>query len=406
MIVKISADKCRGRRRYEGAEIRLPANRFALADALQRAQVPEGCGYSLHGFEGCPDFLRTALISCGDKTLEEVNCLAETVSRMDENQLDTYEGIIMLRRDSDLDHPMTIRELINAAYNLDCFEFRPGVTNDRILGGLCIEEDLLEELEAMTDEERDLLDEQKVGSELRRRDQGDFTSKGYIYRCSCNEKEVYDGVRLPEQPERHAGVLSICLKKEMAPAGDGAEVWLELPADRQTVGMALQKLGVPSFDFCAVTGYEGILPLPEGWMADNGEVGKLNVLAERLSAFPDSRTVMKYKAVLELEGYPEIDRMLDITKNLDCYDYDPVIVTAADYGEYVLREAGLDTGDPAFSSFFDFKGYGERQLQQSGFVSTPYGMVIRNGLPFEQECVGMDPAPDGKEGQQMGGMQL
>lgn len=68
---------------------------------------------------------------------------------------------------------------------------------------------------------------------------------------------------------------------------------------------------------------------------------------------------MKYKAILELEQFPDIDRMLDITKNLDCYDYDPVIVSAADYGE--------------------------RQLEKSGFVSTSYGMIIRNDLPFEQE---------------------
>ena len=55
MIVKISADWRRGERGYEGAEIKLPANHFALADALQRAQVPEGGGYSLHKFADCPD---------------------------------------------------------------------------------------------------------------------------------------------------------------------------------------------------------------------------------------------------------------------------------------------------------------------------------------------------------------
>lgn len=384
MIVKIVADKCRGERGYEGAKIKLPTNHFALADALQRAQVPEGGGYSLHKFEDCPVFLQYALIVCQDRTLEEVNLLARKVSEMDENQLDTYEGIVLMRRDSDLDHPMTMKELINATYNLDCYEFRPGVINDQILGGICLEGDMLEEFEKLSDEAHDLLDEIKVGAEKRRRDQGYFTSKGYIYRGSSKEKEIYDGVHLPQLPNGHKGLISICLERELFPSQEGEGVWLELPADEQAMRQALKKLDVPSFDFCVIGGCESILPFMENWITADENVEKLNLLAERLAAFPDSRTLMKYKAILELEVFPSMDRMLDITKNLDCYDYDPVIVTAADYGEYVLREAGIDTNDRAFS-LFNFREYGERQLEKSGFVSTPYGMIIRNDLPFEQE---------------------
>ena len=164
----------------------------------------------------------------------------------------------------------------------------------------------------------------------------------------------------------------------------GKGVWLELPADEQALQQILEALGETSFDSCLITGCESILPSLEHTLAGDEDINKLNLLAGRLAAFPDARAMMKYKAVLELERYPELDRMLDITGNLGCYDYDPVVVTAADYGEYVLREAGIDTGDPAFSNF-DFKSYGERQLERSGFVSTPYGAVIRNGRPFEQE---------------------
>lgn len=384
MKVKISADQRRGKRGYEGAEIKLPASHYALADALQRAQVPEGGGYSLHKFEDCPAFLKLALILCQDRTLEEVNLLALKVGEMDESQLDTYEGIVLMRRDSDLSHPMTMKELINAAYNLDCYEFHPGVINDQILGEICLEGDMLEELKKLSDEAHELLDEIKVGAEKRRSDQGYYTSKGYIYRCSSKEKEVYDGIHLPEQGEVHRGMISVCMESVGCVAKADGGVWLELPADEQTLQQTLDAIGETSFDSCLITSCESVLPSLEYAFAGDEDIDKVNLLAERLAAFPDERTMMKYKAILELECYPGLDRMLDITRNLDCYDYDPVIVSDADYGEYVLRESGIDTSDPAFSHF-DFKSYGKRQLEKSGFISTPYGAITRNDQPFEQE---------------------
>lgn len=384
MIVKISADQRRGQRGYEGAEIRLPANHFALADALQRAQVPEGGGYSLHKFEDCPAFLKLALILCQDRTLEEVNLLALKVREMDENQLDTYEGIVLMRRERDLDHPMTMKELINAAYNLDCYEFRPGVINDRILGEICLEGDMLEGLEKLPEEAHGLLDEIKVGAEKRRSDQGYYTPKGYLYRCSSKEKEVYDGIQLPGQGEVRKGIISVRMESAIRVPKTGKGVWLELPADEQTLQQTLNTLGEISFDSCLITGCESILPSFEYVLLGDEDIDKVNLLAGRMAAFPDEWTLMKYKAVLDFERYPGLDRMLDITKNLDCYDYDPVIASDADYGEYVLRESGIDTSDPAFSRF-DFKSYGRRQLEKSGFISTPYGAVTRNDRPFEQE---------------------
>lgn len=327
---------------------------------------------------------RTALILCQDRTLEEVNFLAQKVSEMDENQLDTYEGIGLMRRDSDVDHPMTMKEMINAAYNLDCFDFYPGIINDQILGEACIEGDLLDGLDKLPDETHELLDEQKVGAEMRRTNQGYFTPKGYIYRCSCDEKEVYDGIHLPETGEVHKGTISLCMKSVDWDLKTEEGVWLELPADEQTMQQVLKKLGEMSFDSCLIAGCESILPSLEKAFAGDEDIEKVNLLAERLAAFPNRWTQMKYKAILELECYPGLDRMLDIVGNMDCYDYDPVIVSDVDYGEYVLRESGIDTSNPAFSHF-DFKSYGKRQLEKSGFISTPYGAITRNDSPFEQE---------------------
>ena len=161
-------------------------------------------------------------------------------------------------------------------------------------------------------------------------------------------------------------------------------MWLELPADVQAMQWALTSLGETSLDNCVIAEAENILPSLKYQLAGDEDIDKLNTLAEWLAAFPDSKTLMKYKAVLELECQPDLDRMLDITQNLDCYDYDRQCATATDYAEYLLQEAGFDTSDPAFSGF-DFAGYGERQLAGNGFVPTAYGSVGRNEIPFVQE---------------------
>ena len=107
---------------------------------------------------------------------------------------------------------MSMKELINAAYNVDSFEFHPGVINDYDLGAICMQSGMLDLIQDLPDEVFDLLDEEKVGQALRRNEQGTFTSQGYVYCSSKDWQEVYDGVHLPEQPDRHSGLISLRLE--------------------------------------------------------------------------------------------------------------------------------------------------------------------------------------------------
>lgn len=107
-----------------------------MEDALQRAHVPEGGSYGLQRFLKWPPFLTRYLSRSGEKTLEELNLLAGKIAGMDDTERETYEGALKLREDGDANTPIGIRELINYAYNLDSFEFHPGVVGNRDLGKL------------------------------------------------------------------------------------------------------------------------------------------------------------------------------------------------------------------------------------------------------------------------------
>lgn len=383
MHVNITADEYRGKCGYESAKVELPASRFELSDALERAHVAEGGGYELNHFSGCPRFLTDYLILSGDKTLEELNLLAGKVAGMDETQLGTYEGALLLRQDEDIDHPITTKELINYAYNLDSFEFHPGVVEDCDLGRIAMMGGMLDTIDDLSDEAAELLDERKVGEALRRADQGAFTEHGYVFRGSSDWQEIYDGVHLPELPVEH-GLISLWLESVESSSKKSSGVWLELPADGQAVQWALTSLGEMSLDRCVIAEVESILPSLKYQLAGDEDIDKLNTLAERLAAFSDNKTLMKYKAVLELECYPDLDMMLDITQNLDCYDFDRNDISPAAYAEYLLKEGGVNVDDPAFAQF-DFQGYGEREMEGSPFVMTHYGSIARSDIPFVQE---------------------
>lgn len=383
MQVNVTADCHRGSHGYEGAVLKLPATPYEIEDALQRAHVPEGGGYELHRFEGFPSFLKNPLILSGQKSLEEMSLLADVVGRMDEVQFYAYEGAIQLCQDAKGDVPVTTKELINLAFDLDSYEFHFGVTDDRRLGEVCIMGGMLDLVDGLPDETAELIDPVKAGEKLREADHGAFTPNGYIYRSSTASQETYDGEHLPAFGEKHSGLLSLRIEKCDDMDADSG-VWLELPADEGAMQWALTSIGEPSFDSCRIAETKSIIPAFQCQLAGDEDIGELNTLAERLAAFPDSVTVMKYKAALELEQCSGLGMALDIAANLDCYDFDPALLSMEAYGEQVLQNSGVDTNDPAFA-FFNFAGYGKRTLEKNGLVFTPYGSISRNDREFAHE---------------------
>lgn len=61
--------------------------------------------------------------------------LACVISELDQGDLEKFEAVI----DSG-EYTGSVKELINLAQNLDCFEFYPGVTDDETLGRIYVED--------------------------------------------------------------------------------------------------------------------------------------------------------------------------------------------------------------------------------------------------------------------------
>lgn len=383
MTVMVMADCGHGKRGYWGAEIELPAGPYEIQDVFQRARVPEGGGYQVHSFRGWPGFLEERLSLSGPKTLGEMNLLADAVSRMDEFQLGTYEGAIILREFQKKTRTLPTKDIVNLAFALDGYDFYPGVVTFRELGEICLAGGMLDMVDSLPDEVLDMLGPVGVGRKLMRMDHGTFTPKGYVFPNGTVCQEVYDGERLPPYGDSHGGVFSLRIEKADGP-DKGGGAWLELPVGAGDIRRALESIGEPSFESCRIAEIKGVISPQRHGHVGCGDIEKLDTLAGRLKAMPDSRALMKYKAALELEKCKDLALALDIAANLGCYDYKPDIVSLSVYGEHVLKNAGIDIEDPAFSGF-DFDGYGERSLEKDGLVLTAYGAIARNGQVFAYE---------------------
>ena len=134
MQVCIYAERHKSDFLYQGYTLTLPAHQMAMENAKQCARVADGEGYSLELVGQWPDFLYEPLETCS-ATLEELNFLAQKLSQMSQEEMDTYEGVIQSVPER------TIRNLINAAYNLDRFELLPGIMDEEELGKVSIKND-------------------------------------------------------------------------------------------------------------------------------------------------------------------------------------------------------------------------------------------------------------------------
>ena len=354
---------------YQGGVLSLPAHREAVRDAFQRARLKEGEPYLLDRAGGWPGFIESVL-DCYNHTLEELNLLAYKLAQMTEKQLEVYEGVLKALPERNM------KQVINGLYNLERFEFLPGIQCDNEIGEMTIDNELDPILKDLPGDIYPLLDTEKVGAYIREKENGVFTSRGYCYRVSGQWQEIYDGKQLPEQVEIHPSQFSLYLvPKGTEPEDLGVGAWLELPYDEASKIQVLENLGLESFKECRIAKVHTAAPLFEQLTGRDHDIDRWNHLAMKLSSMTE-KELLKYKAVAEFESCSSIEMATELTDMLDQYAFDPVQVTYAPYGRECLEQMGADLEAQAFRRF-DFEGYGKEIYAQTGRKLTAYGAVSK-----------------------------
>lgn len=227
-------------------------------------------------------------------------------------------------------------------------------------------------------------------------------------------EEVYNGKTFPEyidRPDETVSVLS--LENE---AGD--KEYLYLPTDISAMDKVKKRLNIAAFAEGIVNGIENIrlpesiLPSPEDMcMSLQGDVQKLtlfNEMCQTVSCFDEAK-MDRLAMAAGFVGTSEFTDITYIAKHLDEFEIHPQIHTDKEYGEFLVKEAGMFEVDELLLPHIDYAGVARDKRQATmadsgfipeGFVGTQRAiheyqeyqgefadLLEKNGIPCETFCL-------------------
>ena len=111
-------------------------------------------------------------------------------------------------------------------------------------------------------------------------------------------------------------------------------------------------------------------------------LSELNYLVEKIIKLDESEDF--WQAVLDLGEQGSVRNLINLTENMDCFDYLPGVTDDSDLGYYWIEQSGCyDTkAMGALSNYIDYEGFGrDIRFDESG-VFTDNGYVRSNGGRF------------------------
>lgn len=118
------------------------------------------------------------------ESIDELNYLVSLLDDMDTGDMERFAAAVDYG-----EHTGSVKELINLAQNLDCYDFYPGVQDEEELGHIYIEDmDALEVPEHL----RNYIDYATYGRDVALEESGHFTKDGYVL-YTGGFTEVYSG---------------------------------------------------------------------------------------------------------------------------------------------------------------------------------------------------------------------
>ena len=168
--------------------------------------------------------------------------------------------------------------------------------------------------------------------------------------------------------------------------------WVKLPTTEEEMQKVFERIGIGKQDEFGqpyeewfITDYECPIYGVQKMLGEYESLDKLNYLAaliDELSLSDQEKLV----AIMEAgcDEVSDIDDLINLTFNLDCYDIMPGINDESDLGYYYAHEAGIysekDLGPLA--NYIDYEGFGRDIRYEEGGVFGDNGYVRSNGSRF------------------------
>lgn len=337
-------------------------------------------------------------------SMDELNFLARRLDGMTEYEkrvVGVYSSETGIRE---------MKQLINLTYSLQGLSLLTDLTDGNRVGlRLYLDRHL-----AISEEEKSRMDFNAYAQKIFSEGKCKFLPHGILVDQGFHMEEVYNGKTFPEyidRPDETVAVLSLGNE-----AGD--KEYLYLPTDISAMDKVKKRLNIAAFAEGIVNGIENIrlpesiLPSPEDMcMFLQGDVRKLtlfNEMCQTVSRFDEA----KMDQLAMAAGFVGTSEFTDITyiaKNLDEFEIHPQIHTDKEYGEFLVKEAGIFEIDELLLPYIDYAGVARDKRQAAmadsgfipeGFVGTQRAIheyqeyqgefadpLEKNGIPCEMFCL-------------------
>jgi len=170
---------------------------------------------------------------------------------------------------------------------------------------------------------------------------------------------------------------------------------LKLPATKEDVQALLSRIGVDGvmYEEFFITDYHhnyaGLQNLGEYESID-----ELNYLASLLEDM-DKWDLEKFEAATVYGDHSgSVQDLINLTENLDCYEYYPGVDDYDDLGRYLIDELGYEEIPERLQDYFDYGSYAESYVCNEGGEFIESGFVFRNDVDFNEHYKGRDDLPD------------
>lgn len=353
------------------AYVTLPANQNAIIDTMDREKIFGEASLRIAECDEVPELAGYEFKE--EPTLEELNFLAKRIEEISEEKTEIIAYRALLQKPFD-----TINEAINSTYNLETIPVYP-CRDLREYGEIVLENEMLEEFDDIPDEVYEMLDPEKAGRAMMKREGGVFIDGYYAVASSYEPALVYDEEH-PERMEDWVFRLEITgnpAENEDVSAKD-SEV-LTLPADEEYMRQIAEKVGEKHINECVYIGFESTIPqISDVCFESMEDIYALNDIARRYSEL-SREDAAKFKAVLEHEVWRGWDKINAILNDLDCYEFDGTVNHVSEFGEKYLSEMLPPDFDRSLLKGACTAEFAEKIIAANECAFTEYGVVSRHG---------------------------
>ncbi len=303
--------------------------------------------------------------------LDEINYLAKRMDSFDQKELFSFFAAV------EAGDYISTKDLINLTFNLNCYTLIRDLSNLKSVGRNYV---LCREV-AISADELEKMDLEKIGRELLSTGKGIPTKYGLIFR---NEnvafEEVYKGKGFPPYYFTGGEVLGVEVKK------NGEKDYIYFPCEKTEIERALQRIGAgdisecnKGIDFCGGD---------KEWekycndLLQKNDIESLNAISSainRLSSNSDaiSENLYKLSSVMEFAGvtFDDTVKVIRLARCLEEFCYYREMKDDEMLGRTLKEQEYCDIPD-SMDKYMDYERYARDFLEEKGGAYTKNGDVV------------------------------